>query len=86
MFVQTKELKQYISVAAIFHDGKAMPVWFGLDGKRYDVQEVCYTWKSMQGAVSLQHYSVWDGENTYILDFNTKNLTWSLSIKEAVSR
>jgi hypothetical protein len=86
MYICTRALKEYIRVAAIFQDGKLKPVWFGLDGNRYDVIEVCYTWESREGAASILHYSVWDGKDTFVLEYNTKNLTWFLSIKEAISR
>jgi hypothetical protein len=84
MMIGTRALKAYIRVAAIFQGGKVKPMWFGLDGKRYDVMEVCYTWELREGAASILHYSVCDGTDTYVLEYNTKNLTWSLRIAEAI--
>lgn len=72
-----------IRVAAIFQNGKVKPVWFDLEGKRYDVKEVCCCWDSREGAASILHYSVWDGKDTYELTYNTMKSIWSLEMMVA---
>lgn len=49
MMPQVVPCNAHIRADAVFYNGKKKPVWFGLEGERYDEKELCYAWKSSEG-------------------------------------
>ncbi|MFH2033593.1 MAG: hypothetical protein ABIJ26_02670 [Candidatus Margulisiibacteriota bacterium] len=68
-----------IKVAVIFENGQTKPRWFVWEGRKYDVQNVCYVWRDKKGDEDLHLFSVTDGTNTYELVFNAAGMTWHLN-------
>jgi len=80
MLVKHVHIDDRIRVAAIFENGRLKPVWFDLAGKRYDVKKLCLTWDYNTGRAVILNFAVWDGVNSYVLEFNSSNHIWSLSM------
>jgi hypothetical protein len=78
MLARTIPLDARIRVAVIFQNEEIRAVWFGLDGIKHEVREVCYTWVSRVGSILMRHYAVWDGKDNWTLTYNTINHMWVL--------
>lgn len=68
-----------LRVAAIMENGKLRPIWIDRRGRRINITEVTYEWKSHLGQELLRHYAVTDGHNTYELVFNSATLQWTFN-------
>lgn len=72
------ELKELITVGAVFSPGQVRPAWFMWRGRRYDVASVAYEWESKEGAARLRHFSVVSGANVYAIAYNPVDASWEL--------
>jgi hypothetical protein len=53
-------------------------VWFDWRRRQHRVVRTTYYWRELQGASTLLHFAVTDGEALYELIYNTKDLHWLL--------
>jgi hypothetical protein len=73
-----------ISVIASFgRSHRIKPVRFNWSGKLFEIKEITYTWKTMEGKKNIHHFSVTDGRSLYELTFDTDSLLWRLENLEA---
>lgn len=74
------EINEIIQVGAIFGDNKKKlkPVWFIWGGRRYNIQEITYTWTERMGKAVVHHFTVTDGANLSSISYNTDTLVWTL--------
>jgi len=87
--VQNRELPGEIRVATVFDTGQVLrPVWFEqLDypaAGRIFVTKVNMTWSHSVGSARIVCFAVTAGDRKYTLNFDTEELTWSLSLVETV--
>jgi hypothetical protein len=75
------EINDHIQVIAVFDNG-IRPAKFKWKGRTYPVKEITYTWGSKDGAASLVHFSVTDGETLFELVYNASAMKWSLERTE----
>jgi hypothetical protein len=76
--MSTTEIREKIKVGVVFAAGEAAPKWFLWRGKKIDVVEVTYTWRTAEGTSVLVHYSVAGEGGLYELSYNLKTLDWVL--------
>jgi hypothetical protein len=85
--IKQKHLSDKVRVALVMGGGKIKPVWFEQTDRpareRIKVEKVTSTWTYYQGAARIICFAVWDGSNTYNLEMNTTDYTWSLGIAES---
>jgi len=74
----TMELKELITVGAVFSPGQVRPAWFMWRGRKYPVSEVAYTWESREGMARLMHFSVVSGPNVYAIAYNPVGSSWEM--------
>jgi len=76
----TTEINERIKVYTVFNTAgqKIVPVKFHWSGRMYRAEEITYRWRSRQGAVTLLHFAVREGQNLFELVFNTHEMTWEL--------
>ncbi len=60
------------------HD-KLRPTVFIWRNREYQVKEVTYVWREIQGQAEVYHYTVTDGTNVFELAYNAKLLDWTIS-------
>ena len=87
--VQNRDLPGEIRVAAVFDTGGIIrPVWFEqLDypaAGRIFVTTVNMTWSHSVGTARIVCFAVSAADRNYTLNFDTEELTWSLSLVESV--
>lgn len=78
-YTMIMEIAETVKVGAVFKGDKVLPKWFVWEGRKYNIKEVNYTWKDLQGAEDLYCFSVTDGANSYELTFNSKRVVWTLN-------
>jgi len=76
----TTEVNERVKVYTVFNTAgqKIVPVKFQWGNRIYRAEEITYTWRSQQGATTLLHFAVRDGQNLFELVFNTHEMTWEL--------
>ncbi|MCE5301203.1 MAG: hypothetical protein LLG37_10090 [Spirochaetia bacterium] len=72
-----------VKAGAVFNKAGVTPRWFKWNNRKIDVTEVTYTWKSVEGAAAVLHFSVTgvssEGSGAmYEVSFNQKTLEWVL--------
>lgn len=72
------EINEPIEAGVIFQKGRVRPVWFLWKGRRYPVERVTYQWKEKMGESLIHFFSVFDGVNTFELQYDSKLLHWRL--------
>lgn len=72
------QIREPISVAAVFDHGAVKPVLFRWKEKKIKIDQISFSWKTREGISKLLHFSVVSGKILYELVFNTKELTWNL--------
>lgn len=72
------EINEPIEVGAVFRQTGVRPVWFVWKGRKYSVEQVTYRWKEKAGEVWVYFFSVFDGINTFELQYDSKLLHWKL--------
>jgi len=70
-----------IKVIAVFDRG-VTPVKFRWRGRLYAIREVTHSWSTMDGASSILHFSVTDGQTLFELAYNRASLRWSIEASE----
>ncbi len=79
----TNSTNYLIRVAVVFGLASFRPVWFEVEGKKFLIQEVCYTWPHLDGAARIISFAVWAGKRTYELHYNTRSQIWRLWVAES---
>ena len=74
----TTKINEKIKVGAVFGKGGVEPKWFKWQSRTIDIKEKTYTWKTLDGAAEVLHFSVAGDSGTYELSFNQKTLVWVL--------
>jgi len=74
-----EKINQPIDVLCAFVKGKAMPVYFRWDNKRYKVDKVNLVHSTRNGRDKNYFYSVSENTNYYKLCFSTERNNWTLS-------
>ena len=74
--------EEIIDVGAVFGKNKVQPKWFLRNGRKYDIKEVTYTWRTRQGDAVILHFNVTDGANLFEISFNQKSMNWILERTE----
>ena len=72
------EINEPIEVGAVFQKAGVRPVWFLWKGRKYPVERVAYRWKERVGEAWVHSFSVFDGANTFELNYDSKLLQWKL--------
>ncbi len=78
------ELNEIIAVGAVFSAGAVKPIWFSRQGRRIQIREIAYTWKTREGSTPVLHFSVTDGQGLYEIRFNTVSLNWKIQNTEGL--
>jgi hypothetical protein len=74
------KVQEPIRVAVIFGPGdRVRPVWFDWGCRKYEVQEVTYTWRERVGEACLFHFAVSDGASLFELVYDAAGQRWSLA-------
>jgi hypothetical protein len=73
---------EIIKVGAVFGGGKVLPKWFVWKGRKYEVEEITYTWKDKNGRETLHHFSVTDGSDLFELCYREREMSWYLASVE----
>ncbi len=72
------EIDEPIEAGVVFRKNAVRPVWFFWKGRKYSVKEVSYCWKEKVGDGVIHYFSVFDGINTFELQYDSKLLSWKL--------
>ncbi|MEI7542846.1 MAG: hypothetical protein WCJ94_06320 [bacterium] len=72
------KINEKIKVGAVFNKEGICPQWFKWKDRRIEVKETTYTWKTIDGAAEVLHFSVVGESGSYELSFNKKTLVWML--------
>ena len=72
------QINESIEVGAVFLKTGLRPVWFMWKGRKYGIERVTYRWKEKKGDDLLHSFSVFDGANTFELNYDSKSLAWKL--------
>ena len=67
-----------LEVFAKFSQGKIHPQVFVLNGVRYLINTINYTWSERQGRNVHRYFSVADTSDTYCLCLDTERMVWLL--------
>jgi len=67
-----------LEVCARFSRGAVTPVWFSWLGRRYDIEEVTFTWEERCGRSLVRHFSVTDGANIFEIGYDSEKGAWKL--------
>jgi hypothetical protein len=74
----TTKINEKIKVGAVFGKGGVEPKWFKWQGRRIEIKETTYNWKTLDGAAEVLHFSAMSEGGSYELSFNQKTLVWVL--------
>lgn len=74
------ESEEGISVVAIFDviTRKVTPWRFKWNNRDYTIKSVDMVNPRREGRTLHHVFSVWDGKSTFVLNFNTQNLKWTI--------
>ena len=72
------EIHEAIEVGVVFLKTGVRPVWFIWKGRKYAVEQVAYRWKEKRGEAWIHSFSVFDGANTFELNYDAQFLQWKL--------
>ena len=78
----TTRINEKIKVGAVFGKEGVQPKWFKWQGRRIEIKETTYNWKTLDGAAEVLHFSVVGDAGSYELSFNQKTLGWILEKTE----
>lgn len=76
--MDAETINESIDVGAVFGKNKIKPRWFVWNGRKIDVKEVTYTWKSREGDAVILYFAVTDGATSFELSLNQKTMCWIL--------
>lgn len=72
------EINEPVEVGAVFRRNGVRPVWFIWKGRKYPIERVTYRWKEKVGERWVYFFSVFDGQDTFELVYDSKLLEWKL--------
>ncbi len=78
------DINESISVGVVFSRGMVKPVWFSRHGTRTRIQEITFTWKTLEGDAPILHFSVTDGQGLYEICYHTATFSWRITNVETV--
>ena len=73
-----EDIKEQVSVEAVFKNGKVIPRSFNWRGRDYLVTGINLEHQEKRGDDLWFCFSVTSRDNNYELTFNSKHLTWTL--------
>lgn len=71
-------INEQMKVGTIFSNGQINPVWFIWKNRKYNIEQVTYSWRDREGDAILHYFNVLSSANLYELCFNAKTLIWFL--------
>lgn len=68
-----------VKVAVVFELDQIRPVWFQVAGRTpVQISQICATWYCTRGVAKIINFEIWDSQERYSLDYNTRALSWSV--------
>ncbi len=72
------EIREPISVGAVFTSGKIVPRFFVWKRKRHQIETVNYFWGSRIGSAAISHFTVTSSRSVYEISYNLQTSNWCL--------
>ena len=67
-----------VAVVAVFEKGRIRPILFRWKDKKISIENVSFTWQTMQGKERSLHFTVVAAQTLYELVFNTSSIVWNI--------